>query len=64
MNELETKIILIGEDVKLWAVMNALKDLKVFQTKFGSVTIHFDGDSRISNLEIKQNHRVVELLNG
>ena len=53
-------ILLEQEDMKLWTMMNALKHLGVFDVKFGSVTINFDGQGKVSNVEIKRNYRVLE----
>lgn len=57
----ETTIILQGEDIKLWTAMKAMQAVGVFNIKFGSATINFDGQGKVSNIEIKQNFRVQEI---
>lgn len=56
----ETNIILQGKQAKLWAMMLALDALGAFDVVFGSVTINFDGQGKISNVELKKNFKVTE----
>lgn len=55
---MQTTIILQGKDAKMWATMKALDALEVFDIKYGSVKIDFDGNSRISNIKIEKNYRL------
>lgn len=55
-----TNIIIQGEDIKLWAIMKAMDAVGVFDIRFGSATINFDGQGKVSNIEIKRNYRVQE----
>lgn len=54
---METTIILLGDDAKKWAMMKSLEKLGVFNIRYGSVTINFDGSGKISNVKIEQNYR-------
>lgn len=58
---MQTTIIIQESEMKKWALMNALDTLGVFDVKFGSVTINFDGVGKVSNVEIKHNYRITEL---
>ncbi len=55
---METTIILTGVQAKKWAMLNALDALGVFDIKFGSAKIDFDGVGRISNVKIEKNFRL------
>jgi hypothetical protein len=58
---MNTTIILQGKEAKMWATMNALDALGVFDIRYGKVVINFDGEGKISNIEITKNHRVDSL---
>lgn len=58
---MNTTIILEGKDAKKWAMLQTLNSLGVFDIKFGKVVINFDGESKISNIEITQNYRLPTL---
>lgn len=53
----DTTIILVGEDARMWALMQALKQLGAFSVKNGSVKIDFNSDGKIGNVKIEQNYR-------
>lgn len=59
---METTIILQGKEAKMWSMMKALEALEVFDVKYGSVKIDFDGQGKISNVKIEKNFRMAELL--
>ena len=48
------------EDVKLWAMMNAFKDMGIFDIKYGRATLDFDGQGKVSNVKLEKNYRMVE----
>lgn len=54
---LETTIILTGKTAKQWALMQTLEAMGVFDVKFGSVKIDFDGQGKVSNVKIERNYR-------
>lgn len=56
---MQTTIILQGKEAKMWAVMQALEALGVFDIKYGSVYITFDGEGKISNIKKETNHKVI-----
>jgi len=58
---MQTTIILQGKEAKIWTLMKALDALGVWDITYGSVTINFDGQGKISNVKIEKNHRVVDL---
>lgn len=57
----EVTVVLQGKDAQMWATMKALEALGVFDIKFGKVQIDFDGQSKISNIKIEKNYRVLDL---
>lgn len=57
----EVNITLQGKDAQMWTIMKALDALGVFDIKFGKVSIDFDGQSKISNVKIEKNYRVIDL---
>lgn len=57
----EVTVILQGKDAQMWATMKALEALGVFDIKFGKVSIDFDGQSKISNIKVEKNYRVLDL---
>jgi len=56
---MQTTIILQGKDAQKWAMMNVLDELGFFDIKYGKVSIDFDGQSKISNVKIEKNYRVI-----
>ena len=54
---MQTTIILVGEDARLWTLMKGLQTLGAFDVKYGSVEINFDGNGKISNVKITKNYR-------
>jgi hypothetical protein len=59
---METTIILQGNDAKLWTMMKALESLGILEIRYGSMTINFDGEGKISNIKKETNHKVIPLL--
>lgn len=57
---METKITLQNDDGRQWALMKALEQIGVFDIRFGRVTINFDGDGKVSNVEVVKNYRLQE----
>jgi len=53
----DTTIILTGKEAKMWAMMNALDALGVFDVVYGKVSIDFDGQGKISNVKVEKNYR-------
>lgn len=53
----ETTLILIGEDARIWALMQALKQLGAWDIAYGKISIDFDGQKKISNVKIEKNYR-------
>lgn len=53
-------ILLEGKEIQMWTIMKAMDAIGVFDIKFGSATINFDGQGKVSNIEIKRNYRVQE----
>ncbi len=58
---MQTTIILQGKEAKMWAMMKALEALGCFDIIYGSVTINFDGQGKISNIKKETNHKVIDL---
>ncbi len=56
---MNTTIVLVGKDAKLWAMMKVLDALGAFDVSYGSVKIDFDGQGKISNVKIEKNYRLV-----
>jgi hypothetical protein len=54
---MQTTIILIGEDARIWALMQGLKQMGAFEIKYGKLTVDFDGQGKISNVKIEKNYR-------
>lgn len=54
---MNTTIILIGEDARMWALMQALKQIGAFDIAYGKLTVDFDGEKKISNVKIEKNYR-------
>lgn len=54
---MQTTIILIGEDARIWALMQGLKAMGAWDVKYGKVSIDFDGEGKISNVKIEKNYR-------
>jgi hypothetical protein len=54
---INTTIILVGEDARIWALMQVLKQLGAWDIKYGKVSIDFDGQGKISNVAITKNYR-------
>ena len=48
------------EDVKLWAMMMAFKEMGIFSVRYGRATLDFDGQGKVSNVKIEKNYRMVE----
>lgn len=59
---MQTNVILIGEDARIWALMQAMKQLGAFDIAYGKLTIDFDGQKKISNVKIEKNYKITELL--
>jgi len=58
---MKTTIILQGEDLRIWALMQAMKELGAFDIAYGKLTIDFDGQKKISNIKIEKNYRITDL---
>lgn len=54
---MNTNIILIGEDARMWALMKGLQQLGAFDIAYGKLTVDFDGEKKISNVKIEKNYR-------
>lgn len=57
----ETTIIIQGDDIRIYALMMALRDLGCFDIRYGKVEISFDGEKKVSNIQITTNHRSLDL---
>jgi hypothetical protein len=59
---MQTTIILQGNDAKLWVMMKSLESLGILEIRYGSMTINFDGEGKISNIKKETNHKVIHSL--
>ena len=55
---MQTTIILQSKEAKMWAMMQALNALGVFDVTYGKVSIDFNGQGKISNVKVEKNYRV------
>lgn len=60
MND-KISIILQGKEAKMWATMQALDAVGVFDVRYGKVSIDFDGQGKISNVKVEKNFRIMEI---
>lgn len=56
---METKVLLTEREVKMFTMMKALDALGVFDITYGSASINFDGQGKISNVKIERNYRLI-----
>lgn len=56
----EVNITLQEQEARQWALMKALEQIGAFDIRYGRVTINFDGDGKVSNVEIFKNYRLQE----
>lgn len=49
------------KELEMLAMMKALEAVGVFDIQYGSATIHFDGQGKISNVKIEKNFRVIPI---
>jgi hypothetical protein len=58
---MQTTIILQGKEAKMWAMLKVLDSLGFFEITYGKAIISFDGEGKISNIEITKNYRLPTL---
>ena len=54
---MQTTIILIGKEAKIYAMMKVLDSLGAWDITYGKLTLDFDGVGKISNVKIEKNYR-------
>lgn len=59
---IRTVIMMDEEDVRIWSLMQALKQLDAFNIVYGKLIIDFDGQKKISNVKIEKNYRITDLI--
>ncbi len=59
---MQTTVIIQGKEAKMYAMMQALDALGVFDVIYGKVSIDFDGEGKISNVKVEKNFRGIPVI--